>query len=87
MDDSPEGHWAAFEDMLPEGAVAIHGWRVVEYIPEDGEDSKLFMTVHGEPSLIETCGALTIGQYLAQFTSFADPHSQEGVETPDEPSN
>jgi hypothetical protein len=74
--DEYEGnhHWDHFEDMIPDGAVAIGGWRVVQYLPPDGEAAPMvFMTVHGEPSITETVGALHNAAFLAQASMFLAP--------------
>lgn len=78
--------WAAFEDMVPEDAVPLHGWRILEYIDEAG-GRQTFMVVHGEPSLIETTGVLGLNQFLAQQavvgdSSFeaSDPYGEDNDE-------
>jgi len=81
VDPDDHSHWQHFEDMLPQGAIAIGGWRVIEYMPSDGEAAPMvFMTVHGEPSITETVGALHNAAFLAQAHMFLSPTMNDEVD-------
>lgn len=74
----------AFEDMIPEGAVAIQGIRLVTLLDESGRQWVQW-SYAGNPSIDEVVAMLSRLTFLAQMSEYIVT-TQDGASDGDDPS-